>query len=256
MTSPHDQLDLYLDGLLPPAERAAFERRLDAEPALAALVARQRSIDACLKKQFAPPDFGPAIAPLSVSPNGQATGMRLSPESPGHIPHRRKFLAAAAVIGLLAFFGWRFSGYFAPVDDRYAPKPWRSLEAIYQEKVASGFQVDWECKDDEEFSNTFRSRLGQHLLLAQLPPNVQSLGLAYCNSISPNTVFLLARVDGREVIVFADRLFDDKPQPPLRTAGLSLFRREIDSLVLYELTPSAEPKVLPHFYNPRPKRRP
>lgn len=257
MPGSHDQLDLYLDGLLPAAERQAFERRLAADPGLAALVQRQRDIDTAIRQRFAPPDFDRVISPAlaSAQSNGWAPMLKVTPRHAPAGRNRRRFLAVAALIGVAALGIWRFSGFFDPVDDRYAPQPWRSLETVYRDKVATGFQVDWECKDDAEFSGTFRKRLGQHLLLAQLPPDVQSLGLAYCNSITPSTVFLLTRVDGREVIVFADRLSEDKPQPPT-SPDLKLFRRELDTVVLYELTPHQEPRVLPHFYNPRARRGP
>jgi hypothetical protein len=56
---------------------------------------------------------------------------------------------------------------------------------------------------------------------------------------------LLARVDGKEVIVVVDRKAREKsPLPPARS-GLRSFREEYGNLVLYEVTPLDHPTILP-----------
>src|SRR5689334_6056643 len=48
-----EMLDAFLDGELEPAERAAFEARLAADPALRARLAARRALDADLKDAYA-----------------------------------------------------------------------------------------------------------------------------------------------------------------------------------------------------------
>jgi hypothetical protein len=259
MADSRDQpLDLYLDGLLSPRERALFEAELAEDPALRAQVEWQRRVDDALRRAFAPPPAESVLGPPAASKLDGRAGRALPPAPPGRKYASRSALRIAAAIALAAVAVWRLYGWISPraARDPYAPQAWRSLETVYRDKLADGFTVDWECKDDAEFQRTFRTRLGQPLLLATLPANIRSLGLGYCNSISERTVFLLARVDGQEVIVFVDRLDQDKPQPSPSDAKLRLFRREIDKLVAYELTPLPEAQVLDSLFNPKAKPAP
>ena len=137
-----------------------------------------------------------------------------------------------------------------PVIDQYAPQPWRSLEKVYHDTVAGGFKPNWVCKNDREFKAAFQRRLGQALLLPPPPPGVAWAGLDYSNSITPQTMFLLTWVRGKEVIVFADRNEFDKGQSLPPESGLHLFRRQVGKLVLYECTPYDQPSVLEEFYIP------
>ncbi|HEX5138838.1 MAG TPA: hypothetical protein VFY93_17845 [Planctomycetota bacterium] len=83
-------LSLYVDGRLPAEERAAFERRLDAEPALRA------RLDAMRRLQALSAGLAPASALFS------ADDVRVRAESRPHGGWRRLGLAAAAVLALAA----------------------------------------------------------------------------------------------------------------------------------------------------------
>jgi hypothetical protein len=125
---------------------------------------------------------------------------------------------------------------------------------VYGDTVAAGFEPAWVCADDREFALTFKSLHHQGLLLADPPPQIETLGLLYCNSITHRTIGVLFRVDGKPVIVFVDQVERDAVQPrPF--VGLNVFRRQIGRLVLYELSPLAEPSVLPLFYDPDVENR-
>jgi len=246
-------LEQYLDGLLAPSAHVEFEQAVSTNSSLRAQVEQQSAIDRELRRLFAVPAWESVFQrSVAAKENGRvARGEALAPpKSKLGLFRRGVAVAAAAAILLVAI--WRVWTVVAPppVDGRYAPQAWRSLETVYRDKLAAGFSVDWTCKDDDEFQATFRKVLGQPLLLAPLPPDVQSLGLGYCNSITPNTVFHLARVDGREVAVFVDRLTADQAPPALSDPTLHLFRRAIDELVLYEMTPLGEPRMLGLFYTP------
>jgi hypothetical protein len=113
---------------------------------------------------------------------------------------------------------------------------------IYAERVETGFKPDWVCKDEKEFADTFKKELGVPLAFAPTP-QVAMVGLAYTSSLSSQTVAFLAHVDGREVIVFVDTLkHDSHPKLPA-DSKLHVFRSELGSLVLYEITPLDEPRA-------------
>jgi len=265
-------LEAYLDGTLPAAQRAAFEDLLKRSEPLRRMVASQKSIDDSLKRQFEPPAAADVLGRIldhgHVAPSDaeaqSARNLLLAPldaKRPAGVaaPRRRPFagvrvLAVAASLVLAAGGVWMYwdsiRGLIG-IQDSAPPGPPvpRTLSAIYQNEIDKGFKCQWECKTEEEFANTFRDKLGQALVMAPAPPDVQTLGLAYTTAITPQTVFLLAYVDKQPVIVFADRLKKDKPQPA-PAPGLHLHRREVGTLVLYELTPFDTPRVSQLFKQP------
>ncbi len=254
--APEQLLDQYLDGLLTSEQREAFKQTVASDSALRTQVELQSMMDATIRSIFAPPESN-ALGVFSKAHsehNGRAPDQAPIPIiRPSKQTGRRQFLMAAAAVAIAVTATWRTYTFLNPpkVFDAYGPQPWRSLETVYQDKIAEGFVVDWECKDDEEFARTFKRRFGQPLLLtATLPRNVVSLGLGYCNSISPNTVYLLSRVDGKEVVVFIDELARDSKLPAPKSHSLNVFRRELGKLVLYEFTPHLEPHMLSLFFNP------
>ncbi len=236
-------MDAYLDGLLGAGERAAFELRLLTDARLQSEVERQRGIDAALVRLFA--------APPERSLEAIVTNHRPSFRAPSRTSTLRRYAVAAtlvlAVVGVYAV--WQ-SLQPPTVVDPYAPQAWRSLETVYYDTVAGGFEPAWVCKDDREFRTAFHRRLGQPLLLLAPPPGNAWAGLDYCNSISPQTMFLLAWVKGEQILVFADQAARDKPQTVSPRSGLHLFRRVVGDLVLYECSPLAEAHVLDQFYIP------
>ncbi len=159
----------------------------------------------------------------------------------------RRFAAAAAVLGGVVGI-WLVGRTLAPAPGGYTPPAWQSLATAYHDWLAEGFEPMWVCADDLEFIDSFRTTYRQGLVLDELPRGTAALGLSYCNSISTRTTALLATVDDVPVVVFIDRIERDHPQPT--PAGLYLHRRQIDRLILYELSPREEPAVLPWFLNP------
>ena len=160
----------------------------------------------------------------------------------------RRLAAAAAIAGGIVGI-WLIGRTVGPTPgDSYTPPAWQSLGTAYHEWLAEGFEPMWVCADDREFIDSFRTTYHQGLVLDKLPRGTAALGLSYCNSISARTTALLATVDDVPVVVFIDRIERDRPQPT--PAGLYLHRRQIDRLILYELSPRKEPAVLPWFLNP------
>jgi hypothetical protein len=63
-------------------------------------------------------------------------------------------------------------------------------------------------------------------------------------------------INGQKVIVFIDRASADTTPQKLGNPALNLFRREVGTLVLYELTPLDRSYVLDLFYDPSPATPP
>ncbi len=241
MTDKLEILDAYVDGRLDDDEVAAFERQLVSQPDLRTEVERQQQINETLRRIVRPPsrEHLQAIADnevRTVAPRGRRPWT----------PLRRFGIAAAVAAGV--FGGWQI-WRVVPTSpaDTYQRQPWRSFATVYHDWVAEGFEPAWVCADDREFAESFRSVLGHGLVLAELPPDTEALGLSYCHSLTPQTTCLLAEVEGHKVVVFVDRLERDTAQPGPGTEGLNLFRRELGGLVLYEMTPLEEPALLGWF---------
>lgn len=236
-----DQLDLYVDSMLEELPRHRFETEMLDDDRLRRAVAQQRSIDASLRRQLAPPptlDLG-AVVRAAAEP----------PPSPALSTRWRSWAIAAS---LLATFVGVWLGWEAIQSRRQAPgpydRPWTTLTQLYDQTVETGFEPDWVCADDAEFAAHFRDSYGQPLLLA--PGNVEALGLSIGYVMSPRTTCLLARVDGRDVLVAIDRVEVDGGAALDQTDGLNRFRRLLGRLVAYEITPLAEPRVLDSLYQP------
>ncbi|MHC4428114.1 MAG: hypothetical protein ACYS0D_05860, partial [Planctomycetota bacterium] len=70
------------------------------------------------------------------------------------------------------------------------------------------------------------------------------------NTLSPKTVYLLGRARGQPVMVFVDRVEQDRPSTPPPETPLRRWRKRIGKLVLYEVSPLEEPVFLNLFYDP------
>jgi len=233
-------LDRYLDGLLADAELRAFEEQMVRDPQLAAQVEAQRQIDESLRRVM--------LAPSAPAVPGESYSLR--PSGWGRI-RSSPWIAIAAVL-IIGVSVWRvWDVYYAhPTQETIYPAGGapRTMDTIYQVEKSRGFVPMWVCRDDKEFATTFWKNLGSALTFRNPPANVDSLGLSYGNTIglSPKTVYMLFKINGREVIVFIDKKSNDQ-NPKLTTPGLNLFRRETGEFVLYEMTPLERPMVFDKF---------
>jgi hypothetical protein len=152
------------------------------------------------------------------------------------------------IIGVSAWRVWDVYSNDEKPPQEYVGGVERSMDQVYQVEKQRGFVPMWVCRDDKEFATTFWKNLGAALTFRDAPPNVASLGLSYgwIRGLSPKTVYMLFKIDGREVIVFIDHRKNDR-QPQITTPGLKLFRRETEDFVLYEMTPFDKPQVFQLF---------
>jgi hypothetical protein len=262
---PDPALERYLDGQLGEADRAAFERSLPDDPERAAQVALQAQIDDALGRLFEPPETvavdlpldsgspgAPGIAPApAVAPALNGVAATTTGRAARRRPRWRAVAALAAAIALAAVGAWQIRSALTAGRGGAAPYGgYQDFAGFYASAVAAGFEPQWVCADDAEFRRTFEEHYGQPLLLGELPPDVRTLGLSYAYSLSPRTTCLLARAAGEPVVVFVDEAHRDPGPQGVEAGGMNLFRRRLGRVVLYELTPLDEPRLLERFRDP------
>lgn len=255
----HDDLATRLsDGLLTSEEQSQIVQRAQQDADLARALERDSEVDAALRRAFAPPppafpvlddeslEEGPPaeteptaepVSPASVEPEP----IDLSPRSRG----RLVWYATAATLAW-ALFGWQWLSRPGGPEVAFVERP---LAQVYETSVREGFQPYWICDDPAVFAETFRRRQGVPLKLEELPEDRVMAGLSYLGGLSDGSTSMLAHVDGRPVIVVVDRLENDW-RPPVGhddQTDLNVFRVERAGLVLYEVTPLDEPRLLPYF---------
>lgn len=118
-----------------------------------------------------------------------------------------------------------------------------SLAEIYDRNVSCGFTPDLLSEEPTDFPTVFHRRHGVALKLRPMPSEIEILGLASMGGLSAKTTTLLCRVEGSPVMVFVDSKQDDCKRVGKLDAGLYSFRREIGSVVLYELSPFDAPRI-------------
>lgn len=232
-----DLLDAYVDGRLDAAARGAFEARLAAEAPLRAELDRQGQVDASLRRLFVAP-AAPAIEALRPQPIKLAARARWLSWRP---------LATAAALLLMVWGGWWQWRQMTDAPD--APLPKQTVFENYVAEVAAGFKPRGECWEDKQFALVFYDKLSLALTVQPPPEEVKLLGIGYSNTLSPQTTMLLAVVNGHNVIAYVDRKQRD---PNLSTApsdcgDLHVFRRELDEVVIYEISPLDRPHLLDLF---------
>ena len=246
-----DTLDDYLDGLLDDEAAGRFEERINADRELRAGIERQTAVNDALQRMCTPPPGVEQRVLEAVRKAATTTPVPIA--RPKAVPFYRRRWAIAALLALGVVAAWRLVGVIEQnrlVGDDYGPKPWTSVETYYRDAVESGFKPEWVCKDDDEFAGAFKKRMRQPLLVAATTGPVVGLGLGYANCLTRRTMTYLARVQGKPVVVFVDKLKNDAHPELSPNSGLNLFRKELDRLVLYEVSPLDKPHVLDLFYVP------
>jgi hypothetical protein len=234
------ELEEYLDGQMSGSRKADFQRRLAEDPDARRMVELQGEIDQRLRRLFAPPEV--TVGEVGRWVAGVPRPVR-RPAGEGTRGHRRWWLVASAVAAAVAWVGvvwqWmeadRIEPYFQP----------QSLGEIYQATVRRGFRPYYECKDNRRFALTFQQRQGVPLALAELPPGRRMVGLSYTGGLSRHTTAMLGYADQVPIMVFVDRLNEDRPVVGGKLPqGLHLHRKQLGKLVMYEVSPLAQPMLL------------
>jgi hypothetical protein len=129
---------------------------------------------------------------------------------------------------------------------------------IRPDQVYAKLVADWKpeevCTEPPAFAAAVQKRLGSPLVLDSTP-DVQPLGWTYTGRfrgsiVGPKTMILLTDVGQAKVLVLMDQLSSDRTVEQDPSGKLSVFRREVDGLVLYEVSPLDKPRVIDHLHAP------
>jgi len=239
----------FLDEQMNCSDQEAFVNLLGEDAQLRAAVEQQQAIDFALRRLYSEDRLHNAMRKID-------SVLQKIPYAPGQLrtPLRRwRALSAAALLAVsLAglWYSWAATRPL-PAVDVYEAQPWRSFATVYDDTIRNGFKPAWICRNESQFERAFTRRFQQPLLLAALPSGVTAGGISYSNTMSQATINVLGRVEGTPVMIFVDKRAAEVGPPAPLPSGLHIFRREIDELVLYELTPLDRPNILPYFYRPK-----
>jgi hypothetical protein len=247
-------INAHADGLLDEAQKQTFEQARSKNAAIRAELECQAQIDETIRRIFAPPTADDILKRIHGDQSEPAAVTSASPAATGRArisPWVWRTAIAAAVI-LLATGGWwawlmtQDAGVQVVLKVPELPK--LQMEQVYQNLLATGFKPKWVCSDEKEFATTFYFKLGQGLVFDHAPVAIAMVGLSYANCVSRDTVVFLADVHGEKVIVLVDKSANDKDFTLAGDSRLHLFKRQVGSLMLYEVSPLAKPALLDYFH--------
>lgn len=234
-----DALDRYLDGAMTEPERAAFEAEISGSEALQSQISLQRQVDSALQAEFGAPPVA---------------GILTREEAEAFVPKKkragwsREYKILGALAALLAIvigiqsYSWLTSA--GAVEER------PSLASIYGKLVKNKFRPSEECTTDEKFARWMAARFGVALAPKESRPEVQLVGWSSSTAISNYTGLLLAKVDGKPVVVAIDTVdrqndwgFPCRRQPEDKEE-VNFFSTVVDGIALYEITPLDRPRII------------
>jgi len=238
------RVDAYVDGLLDGQARQQFEADAAADAGLADELAAQRWIDDELRDMYAY-----QARPLSL-PDEEA--------APAPIPIRQGRMALWKAAAIAATLLIALAGVWWVVGQRGGMARPRPVALVPPDQVYTRLATDWkpefECTTQQEFADVVKKRLGSPLVLATVP-DLKAIGWTYParfrgKIVGDKTMILLTNVGEAKVLVLMDQAASDRTLTVDPASKLSVFRRQVGDIVLYEVTPLSEPRVLEHFYNP------
>jgi len=229
-------LERYLDGELDTPQRQSFERELAQDPALRAQVRLQTQIDDSIRR---------ANPPVEVSMATRGTSAQLTAQdasAPASAAVKRRHSLGVLAIAAVVVLGASAGVYLAFFSTQRAP--FDQATEVYASIVKSGFVPREVCTDTQAFKDWMVRKHDQAMVIPKDLPGIELVGWDYKRVLTPRTGVLLARVDGREVLV----LIDDRSNARRLGGGdgLHLFRRTLGKVVLYEVSPLDHARLISH----------
>mgnify|MGYP001156584557 FL=1 len=247
-----EAVDRYLDGAMSDSERAAFEAEMSRSDSLRDEVTLQRRLDSSLRTSFGLP---PAVPAAGILTREEARAFAPKKRRAGWSREFKMFGALAALLALAV----SIHAYFwltGPATAEERP----SLASAYYKLVNHKFRPSEVCTTREKFAQWMGTRYGVALAPKEDRPDVQLVGWSYSGAISNYTGLLLARVDGKPVIVAIDTVErqNDWGKPcrrhPGDEDGVNFFSTVIDGIALYEITPLDQPRIIDNLAVFKPAR--
>lgn len=255
------KIEAYLAGDMNDAERADFETMLAGDAELRRQVELQKAADESLRRLYVPVAVSlPASVTMQMSDSplklvgaegsGKAEAVDGAAKKAGagsFLNQPLKLTAKTAWIGIaaavvLAAVAWYSTRPPAPVFQQLTP------ETIYARMESRDFAPEVVCTTSEDFYAFMMKRFQQPMVPSTVA-NVQMLGWGYADAysgsmLSLDAVVLLAKAEGEPVVVVMDRKSKDRGVKIDPASGLNLFRRELGSVVLYEITKRTSADVI------------
>jgi len=263
----HGGLRRYLDDLLEGEERHAFEREMQSSPTLRQAVELQRRIDAGLRSRFESPRIDlPAAGrqgsqTIGATPGEGVRGEQSIPSPRAERGNRQLARNLAAIAALIAIIG--VAGYYFLLAPQRAP--FDQPHEVYARLVSAGFEPAVVCDSNEQFIDWMVDNHDQRMLIPVETPGVDLIGWDYRRVLTARTSVLLTRVSAggragergakppaerQEVIVLVEDRAEARRLFAPQGSGLNVFRKTLGDVVLYEVTPLSEPRLLPHAREP------
>lgn len=242
-----DPMERYLDNLMSPEEAAEFLTQRQNDDSFIKERSLQHQIDASLKALFSF-DVPEAVSVDSVSDQQEELvneSIRHENVGQSRVGSSRwlRLVLAASLLGIACWLGLQWAGSGSQVV--FQPVP---LAQVYLQNVEKGFTPYYECHDMQRFADTFEHRHGVALTLAEMPPGRGMLGLSYLGGVSRESTAMLCTVQQSPVLVFVDKLSNDRGQLLEDVEPeLNIFRAEKFGLVFYEVTPLEESTMVQYF---------
>ncbi|MCG8507705.1 MAG: hypothetical protein MI741_00620, partial [Rhodospirillales bacterium] len=156
-----------------------------------------------------------------------------------------------ALVALLTGVGyWQYH-----VNTRAAQPRWQTMQAYFDQTVASGFNPQAPDETDALFANACNERLGQAVMARTLPEESRLLGIDHTHILSTETVVLYAKVNEQPVLVFAERVDATRSAQPMQ-GNLNRHQKQVGGIMLYEVSRLENPQLLNHFFTSDRKNSP
>ena len=239
-----DRLEALLDGTLPEDQAEALRSQAVSDEQLRSQIEMQQRIDLGIERLAAPCEDDADRVLAAFFPDTQTPPLE---EPAARRPTWQRVAAIAALFVLAGVAVWSWLPADPPEGQRYSRPQTVVLAAVLNQAEASGFTPDWLCETDTRFRATFQEKLGQAVSMKPLPEDRQMLGLSYLARGRGEGVYMLARAQGRPVLVFFDRpelLTHYDMIPP---KGMRLHRGSVGQVQVIEMSPLDAPAFLPYL---------
>ncbi len=245
------EIDQYLDDVMAPQERAAFESRLQSDAALAAHVEKVRRENAALAlavhAQFTLPSGDDLVASIHrAARSGDSSTRRITP-----VASNRSWLVTARWVAIAATLLLCIGGglLFQRLQSQ-ARVNTQHLLAYYSEQVRLGLTPQWVCKDDKTFREYTAMRFGAPLTFKTPPAGVALIGWTYVRGPmrTDTNAVLIATQDNTPILILVEKRAGaprvDAGAEPAKQQATRIFRKDLAAVSLYELTPLNSPTVI------------
>jgi hypothetical protein len=226
-------LDLWADGTLDADGRARLARAIERDPRVQAEAESLGKVNDRLKAFFGPVAGSTSTSVGAARTAGAATAARTAWWT------RRGVIALAAACVVIG-------GVAVALMITGGEAGWRGkARELYQKLSDAGFTPEVACTTPEKFKEWTRDNVGEALTPQVGVPGLELVGWSTSRTFSPYTGVLIAKVDGRGVLVMLDRAAPGGDASGKVGPHLWAFPGKIGEVGVVEVTPFDTPRVIP-----------